>query len=184
MVRLTGRQLSLMSLVVAVMLVGAVAHAQCGPDACVGPCNYQEILNDTSFIYDCPDWVLGGYANRVYAGPGNGYYISMTAGSTLYQNVTVPTGYTFAHDVGITINVVNNGSPGTEHLSLRVIRQSDGAILETIASFYPSSSSGTFSYAIGNYGGQNVRIEAVVNSGRLTGDTEFQVAGLHWSETQ
>jgi hypothetical protein len=180
----SSKQLNWIVFAIALMLLGGAGHAQsCGPESCVGPCTSQEILNDPTFIYGCPDWVLGGNASRVYAGAGLGYYISMIGGSDLYQNVTPPSGYAGPHEVGITITIIAGESPGTEHVMLRVVRQSDGAILENIATFFPSSSSGFYSYNIGNYTGQAVRIEAIINTSPHNGDTEFQISGLRWWET-
>src|SRR5436305_6567571 len=184
MKRFISQRFGYVALAIATMLPTAAGHAQtCGGDACVSPCVGQEILYDASFINDCPNWVLSGYADRIYAGPGNGYYISMTAGSGLHQDVTPPSGSHTAHQIGLTVNIVNNGSPGTERLTLKVVRQSDGAVLEVVDSIFPSDSSGTYYYNIGDYSGQAVRIDASVNISPHTGDTDFQIQGLRWWET-
>lgn len=173
------------ALAIAAMLPAAAGYGQsCVPEACAaGPCLGQEILNDPAFVNNCPDWVLSGNSTRVYGGPGNGYYISMVAGSGLDQDVTPPSGTFFSHDIGVSVNIVIGQNTGTERLTIKVIRQSDGAVLETAGSIFPSDTSGLHYFSIGDYTGQAVRIEATVNVSPHTGDTEFQMQGLRWWES-
>jgi hypothetical protein len=147
----------------------------CNASPCTGP----EILYDVLFDQDCA-WTRD--SNAVRSCDSNGCMTSLSRGGHLSQDVYVPTGYS-AHAVTINFSVTQGTSPGSEHLILRIVRPSDGTVLETIGSWSAYSSGGSLSFYIGAYGGQTVRIEALVSNGPLAGDSVFDIHGLYWWES-
>ncbi len=175
-------------LAIAVMLfVANIAHAQsCTYWNDVGPTVGIDPIADGNFSdTSCGAWQ---YTGNAYKSSRSGDYAGRIdsdafTSSTIYQNTDFSsfTGSAFA--IGFYFDKTINSGAGTEVMRVQIRRVSDDAVLETVTSLSPSSASGTYSFTIGNYSGQNVRLVFSVSGGRNYGDTTFWVDGVHlWAD--
>lgn len=151
----------------AVMTTGS-AQAACVPEGCLAPCNYEELLVDTGFQNNCPDWQWTGSSQRIQS--GNDYEAELYGSGTVSQSIGTSTfsGMTIEFDLTMVKN-----NPGTERLVVEIIRYT--TIVETAAVIYPSSNQTHFVLPIGNYSNDWINIRFRWKPGTAPGDTKFRI---------
>jgi hypothetical protein len=136
---------------------------------CLGPCNYEELLFDTRFSGNCPQWVWSNSnAHRVKI--GTNWWAELTASSDVSQ--TVATGSYRAIQVHFDIEIVP-ANPGTELLYVEIMRGS--TLLETVAVIYPESTRTSYSAYLGNYSNDSITMRFRYAAGTAPGNTIFRV---------
>jgi len=151
------------------VMLAVHASASCGPDNCLGPCNYEELLWDTRFSGNCPQWNWSGSTRRVKIGTnwsaelyGSGS-VDQTVTTNAYSSMSV------AFDVQVVV-----GSVGTERLYVEILRGS--TILETVAVVYPTTSQTYYySVSIANYSNDVIAIRFRYNPSTAPGNTIFRI---------
>ncbi len=159
------------SLLLAIMTSasGSAYAANCLPDNCVGPCNYEELLVDTRFSYDCPNWVKSNSKiHRVRV--GTNWLMELSGIASLSQ--TVSTGSYVSMDMAFDVHIIKT-NPGTERLYVEIMRGS--TVLETVAVIYPQSTQTLYSMYIENYSNDSIKIRFRYAGGAAPGDTVYRV---------
>lgn len=150
-----------------IMSTGSM-YASCGPDNCVGPCTYEEIIWDTTFLGNCPQWVWSGSAHRVQV--GSNWLAELYGNGNFSQTVTT---YTYTHmDMAFDLSIVKT-NPGTEKLYVEIIRNT--TIAETVAVIYPSATQTDYSFPIDNYSNEMINLRFRYKPGTAPGDTVFRI---------
>ena len=156
------------TMIMLAILTAAPTYASCGPDICLGPCNYEELLFDTRFSGNCPEWSWTGAAGRVKV--GSNWLAELSGTGSVSQ--TVSTGDYSEMDVAFQV-YVNSTTPTTARLYVEILRGS--TVLETVAIIYPQSNTTYYSMYIGNYSNDNITMRFRYQAGTNPGGTVFRV---------
>lgn len=165
-------------LFVTMIVAGVPAYAGCGPDTCLGPCTYAELLSSTTFNSACPGtWVYAGSGNVwEKPSPGNNGWAKLSGAGDVRQTVPITTSYSSMELAFDIVKVV--ATPGTERLYVEVLQ--NGSIAETVAVIYPNTAQVNYNVGINNYSGSNVQLRFRYVTGSAPGNTVFRVDNAAW----
>ena len=104
-------------------------------------------------------------------------YTEIPSVGTVYQDVSIPSGYTNA-DMSFYLDVVPGVDQGTERLYVEVLNTS-GTLLDTLDVLEANSADNRYDYPLGNYSGQSIRIRFRVAVLPDPGDTVFRIDGAY-----
>jgi hypothetical protein len=144
-------------------------QAACAPDACVGPCTYEEILYETKFTTNCIYWNWSGGASRVQL--GTKWKAQFSSTGTLYQ--VQGTDVYSSMEMAFDFERVAGGTPGTERLVVDLMIGAN--VVETVDMFSPSDTSGYYTYNTGNYSLTAITTRFRYVPGVAPGNTVFRV---------
>ncbi len=169
---------------VAVLLLAvfpAVPVFACTQGDCpIGPCacfieNGDQEFSETS----CNLWQFSSGAARV-EGPSDDHYGELASSTATIKQTIFGGGNGAQVDVFVDVDVIPNGTPGTERLYVEV-RSTSGTLLETLDIIQANESSGTREYNTSGFGGNNVVLQFRRSPGVTDLDTEFRVDSVaYW----
>jgi hypothetical protein len=165
--------LSLMAVLLALFTV-APAFACTQGDCPIGPCvcfveNGDPEFSETS----CNLWQFSSGAARV-EGPSDDHYGELGSGTATIKQTIFGGGSSATIDLYVDVDVITDGSPGTERLYIEV-RSTSGTLLETLDIVDANESTGSRDYHTSGYGGNNVVLWFRRSPGVTDGSTEFRV---------
>ena len=164
-------------IVVAVVLAvfTAVPAFACTQGDCpIGPCICVVENGDWGFSEtSCNLWQFSNGADRV-EGQWEDYYGELASGTATIKQTIFGGGSTAEVDLYVEVDVITDGSPGTERLYVEV-RSTGGTLLETLDIIDANESSGPRGYNTTGYGGNNVVLQFRRSPGVTDGSTEFRV---------
>jgi hypothetical protein len=154
-------------------------YAICAPDGCgIGPCIYSELLYDTNFENNCPQWVYSFAQNACL----NGDCYAELWGTSAYVKQTVAVPVHTQSEIGFQFSMANNQNPGTERMTVEIL--SGSTVIDTVAVFRASiSQGGWYSYPLdlSAYEGQNitVRFRRSIALFGNDGGTDFRITAAY-----
>ncbi len=169
------KKVQMLMVALALVVFAAVpAFASCVQGTCpLGPCACFIETGDTSFSdTSCSLWQFANGATRGLVS-GN-YFGKLDSGTeTVSQEVYGGTN-TSQIELFVDIDVITDGSPGTERLYIEV-RSTGGTLLETLDIIDATESTGFRDYQTSGFTGANVVVLFRRSPGVNDGGTEFRV---------
>jgi hypothetical protein len=138
------------------------AQAQyCAPDQSPAPVVALELLNDTSFDWNCADWVYTGNATRISTGRR---YVELT-------------GTWSSMELSVYIDNFNGTSSRTERLHIEILDQW-GALSETVDILSATSADGWYHYPLYGYNSGNITVRIRYAQATNPAGTCFEVSDV------
>jgi len=157
------------------MISAVSTEAQyCAPDQPPGPPIAVELLDDTSFDWDCPSWVYAGYATRISSDPR---YVRLNGSGHVQQTIGV--GGPYSGPLSLDIDVSNSGgtASGTERLRIEILDQW-GALVETVDMLSATSTDGHYNYSLYNYDNMQIVVRIRYTQATNPSGTVFNVENV------
>jgi hypothetical protein len=154
------------------LITAASSEAQyCAPDQSPGPPIAIELLNDTSFDWNCADWVYSGDATRISSDPR---YVRLDGSGSVQQTVDVDGPW--GGPLELLVYVTNSGgtSTGTERLRIEILDQW-GGLVETADILSSTSTDGWYSYYLYNYDYMTITVRIRYTEATNPSGTVFDV---------
>lgn len=168
-----------------VLLVAVFANTPlyaCLPESCSGMTTCEQLLYDTGFDEaSCHSYWSRSGSTSIVDNVADAYGRLYGSGS-ISQTMYVPSGHD-THEVFVHLDVVPSAySTGTEKLNVEIIQASNGAVLETLQVFSPTSSDGNYFFYIDDYASFNVGLRFRYTTGSNPLGTEFRILHADWWE--
>jgi hypothetical protein len=165
----------------AALFVNSPLYA-CTPESCSGMTSCEQLLYDTGFDESSchSNWTRSG-STSIVDNVADAYGRLYGSGS-ISQAMYVPSGHA-THEIFVHLDVVPSAfSTGTEKLLVEIYQASNGAVLETVHVFSPTSSDGNYFFYIDDYASFNVGLRFRYTTGSNPLGTEFRVLHTDWWE--